>query len=120
MVYLHRIWNHQGGFNSLIVKNKVVKQYENMSNPVKMLDKDFEFLPKEARCNDVSYLTPLSKMPTEPGKSWFTKTPVGRNCLNWMLKEMCKKAEIDGKFTNHSLRTYGSRNKIVCQMYLKN
>ena len=104
--------NHQGGFNSLNVKNKVVKQYENISNPqrchVKMLDKYFEFLPKEAWSNNVFYLTPLSKMPTEPGKPWFTKTPVGRNRLNSMLKEMCKEAQIDGKFTNHSLRAYGA------------
>ena len=51
------------------VKNKVVKQYENISNPqrchVKMLDRYFELLPKEARSNDVC---PLSKTPTEPGK----------------------------------------------------
>lgn len=104
--------NHQGGFNSLNVQNKVVKQYENTANPerchVKLLDKYFEVLPKEAQDNDAFYLTPLSKKPSDTLKPWYSKTPVGRNRLNTMLKEMCREAEISGKFTNHSLRAYGA------------
>ena len=57
---------------------------------------------------DVFYLTPLPKKPAELGKSWYTNTPVGQNHLNPMVKEMCKKAEFDATFTNHSLRTYGA------------
>lgn len=104
--------NHQSGFNSLNVKNKVVKQYENTANPerchVKLLDKYFEVLPKEAQDNDAFYLTSLSKKPSDTLKPWYSKTPVGRNRLNTMLKEMCREAEISGKFTNHSLRAYGA------------
>lgn len=104
--------NHQGGFNSLNVKNKVVKQYENTANPerchVKLLDKYFEVLPREAKDNDAFYLTPLSKKPSDTLKPWYSKSPVGHNRLNTMLKEMCQEAEISGKFTNHSLRAYGT------------
>jgi len=35
-------------------------------------------------------------------------TPVGRNRLNAMLKEMCQEAKLSAKFTNHSLRAYGA------------
>ena len=95
-----------------LIQNKVVKQYENESNPqrchVRILDKYLALLPERAKANDVFYLTPLSKKPAETGKPWYTNTPVGRNRLNAMTKEMCKEAEIDGSFTNHSLRAYGA------------
>ena len=65
--------NHQGGYTSFNVKNKVVKQYENSMNLqrcyVKILDKYFELLPKEAKSNDVFYLSPLPKKPTQSGKA---------------------------------------------------
>ena len=41
-------------------------------------------------------------------KDWYTSTPVGWNHLNSMMKEMCKEAEFDTTFTNHSLRAYGA------------
>ena len=72
------------------------------------MDKYFELLPKEAKFNNVFYLSPLPKKPTQSGKASFNKTPVGRNRLKTMLKEMCKLAEIDGSFTNHSFRAYGA------------
>ena len=98
---------NQGGIKSLNLQNKVVKQYENVTNPqichVKILDKYLDVLS----ANDVFYLTPLPKKPAEPGKPWYTNTPVGRNRLNSMMK-MCKEAEFDTTFTNHSLRAYGA------------
>ena len=65
-------------------------------------------LPEGAKANDVFYLIPLPKKPIEPGKPWYTNTPVGRNRLNSLMKEMCKEAEFDTTFTNHSLRVYGA------------
>ena len=104
--------NRQGGVRSLNLENKVVKQFENEANPqrchVKILDKYLDLIPAEAKDSDVFYLTPLSKKPDELGKPWFTCTPVGRNRLNAMMKEMCKVAEFDTTLTNHSLRAYGA------------
>ena len=44
-------------------------------------------------------------MPEDPTKPWFKAIPVGKNCLNVMLKEMCAET---GIITNHTLRTYGA------------
>ena len=57
---------------------------------------------------DVFYLTPLPKKPIDPSQPWYSTTPVGRNQLNAMLREMCQEAGLSGKFTNHSLRAYGA------------
>ena len=53
-------------------------------------------------------MTPLLNKPKDPSKPWYTTTPVGRNRLNSMLKEMCQVAELFTNFTNHSLRAYGA------------
>lgn len=47
--------------------------------------------------NDVFYLSPPYKKPGEPGKLWYTTTPMGQNGLNFhsMVKEMCKKTEFN-------------------------
>ena len=58
------------------------------------MDKYLSLLPAEAKDQDVFYLTPLCKRPDGPRKSWYTKTPVGRNRLNAMIKEMCQEAGI--------------------------
>ena len=53
-------------------------------------------------------MTPLLKKPKDPSKPWYTTTPVGRNRLNSMLKEMYQEAGLSTNFTNHSLRAYGA------------
>ena len=103
--------NRQGNFSSLNM-HKIVRQHQNTTNPerchVQILDKYLSKIPKEAQSKDVFYLTPLLKKPIHPSKPWYTTTPVGRNRLNVMLKEMCQEAGLSGKFTNHSLRAYGA------------
>ena len=104
--------NRQGGFGSLNLHNKIVRQHQSSSNPdrchVRILDKYLRLLPPEAKDQDNFYLTPLPKKPMDPLKPWYTKTPIGRNRLNVMLKEMCQEAGICGNFSNHSLRAYGA------------
>lgn len=63
-------------------------------------------LPKEAKEKDVFYLTPLPKKPSDVTKPWYTLSPVGKNRLNGMLKEMCAEAGLTKGFSNHSLRVY--------------
>ena len=104
--------NRQGGFASLNMDNKVVRQHENTSGKgachVKILDLYLQKLPSKAWENDVFYLTPLQKKPEDPSKSWFTLTPVGKNRLNTLLKEMCVAAGLSDNYSNHSLRAYGA------------
>ena len=100
----------QGGFNNLIVNNKLVRQFENTSESgvchVIILDKYLEKIPPGAKEIDVFYLTPMHKL-TDSSKPWFTKVPVRKICLNSMMKEMCSQAGLSTEFTNHSLRAYG-------------
>lgn len=35
---------------------------------------------------------------------WFTSTPVGHNKLGNVVSKMCKDADLQGQFSNHSLR----------------
>lgn len=104
--------NRQGNFSSLNLQNKIVRQHQNTTNPerchVQILDKYLSKPPKEAQAKDVFYLTPLLNKPKDPSKPWYSTTPVGRNRLNAMLKEMCQEAGLSAKFTNHSLRAYGA------------
>lgn len=102
--------NNQGGFSSLNLQNKVVKQLESSSRKyhVKILDKYLQVLPADASSKDVFYLNPLKSVPLDPDAPWFSSIPVGKNKLNGLLKEMCMKAGITGNFTNHSLRAYGA------------
>ena len=102
--------NNQGGFSSLNLQNKVVKQHESSSSKchVKILDKYLQVLPPDASSNDVFYLKPLKSVPLDSDAPWFSSVPIGKNKLNGLLKEMCAEAGITGNFTNHSLRAYGA------------
>ena len=73
---------------------------------VKILDKYLAVIPPDAKENDVFYLKPVSKLSADPSSPWFTKSPIGKNRLGEMLKEMCRDAGIVGNYTNHSLRAY--------------
>ena len=80
--------NNQGGFASLNMDNKVVRQYETdlPRCHVKILDKYFSILPEDAASNDVFYLKPLPKPPRDPNAPWFTLTPIGKNKLGDMIR----------------------------------
>ena len=47
-------------------------------------------------------------MPNDEGEPWFTSVPIGKNLLSKMVAEMCSKAGITGRKTNHSLRVSGA------------
>lgn len=71
-----------------------------------LLDLYFSKIPKEALERDVFYLQPVTRV--KPGAPWFTTTPVGKNTLAKMVKEVCAEADIGGNKTNHSLRATGA------------
>ena len=103
----HGSKNRLGNFASVNLDNKIVRQYKNVKNPgkchVRILDKYLSLIPQEAYEKDNFYLTPLPTKP-EDAKPWFTSTPIGRNRLGALMKEMCQEAAIVGKYSNHSLR----------------
>ena len=110
--------NNQGGLASLNQSNKTVRQYASESERchVKILDQYFNSLPPNARDNDVFYLQPLSDVPKTPSAPWYKSTPIGKNTLSKMMKNMCEKAEISGGYTNHSLRAYGATTLFQAQV----
>ena len=91
--YSHREFGSKfGSIHLRILQNKLLQQHENENNPqrchVKILDKYFDVLPQGAKAKNVVNLPPLPKKPTELGKLWYTLTPVGRICLNSMMKDV--------------------------------
>ena len=102
--------NRNGGFYQLEVPNKTVSIYKNDSVGerclVKLLDLYLSKLPKAAFEKGIFYCRSLVKF-TEKGP-WYSQQPRGFNVLNEMVKTMCTEANIEGRFTNHSLRATGA------------
>ena len=63
-------------------------------------------MPKIALEKDILYLRPKKLKPSDPDQPWYENSPVGKNTLRNMVKNMCADIGISGK-TNHSLRATG-------------
>ena len=104
--------NRSGGMAQMRVANKVVPIYATPEAGIRchvnILDTYFSKLPQEAMEKDNFYLQPLTKLPHDPQKPWFSTIPVGRNTLAKMVKDICKEGQISGNKTNHSLRATGA------------
>ena len=105
----HESKNRSGGLGQLHLENKVVRHFEvpeaGDKDYVKIVDLYVSKLPIEAIERDNFYVRPLSV--GEDGKPWFTSVPIGRNKLATMVKAICSAAGVEGKKTNHSLRSFG-------------
>ena len=70
--------NNQGGFASLNLKNKSVRQYQNDEDTeryhVRILESYFKVLPAEAMKNDACYVQPLPQVPLHQCAPWFKAT----------------------------------------------
>ena len=95
-------------YNLRVRKGTSVKILNQEIVVVEILDRYFLKVSPKSLDGDAFYLKPLSKRPEDPKKPWFIAQPVGKNCLNAMVKTMAKQAGIDKKATNHSLRAYGT------------
>lgn len=104
--------NRAGDFNQLNVPNKVVHSYKDSEAGerchVLILNKYISKIPQSAHEQDIFYLRPVLKIPTEDTSPWYTSVPIGKNPLSKMLKCMCEEAGIPGVKTNHSLRAYAA------------
>ncbi len=61
-------------------------------------------LPPKAKEDNLFYVKPLTKVPTDNDSPWYCPVPIGKNILANMVKKMCSEAKIQGSKTNHSLR----------------
>ena len=68
----------------------------------------YERFPLMLKRKTFFYLRPLPSIPTDSSKLWFTSTPVRKNTLNNVLKQMYQKAGTSQQFTNHSLQAFGA------------
>ena len=101
--------NRAGGLKQLKQDNKTVHQYESENLErchVLLLDKYISKLPEEAK-KDLFHLRPKPHKPKDPLALWYMAIPVGRHTLSDMMKRMSTEAQLDQKYTNHSLRAYG-------------
>ena len=97
---------NDGGLNSLKKERKVVWIFptENVTRcPVRLIDKYVSLCPegttKTKKLN--FYLRSLEK--PNPAQ-WYSTQPVGKNTLAKTVKKILKSCNLDGYFTNHSLR----------------
>ena len=67
------------------------------STPTSMIEKNERF-----------YLCPMQQVAGYDGAPWFYRQNIGQHKVQTMVKNMFKAAEIDGKYTNHSLRATGA------------
>ena len=65
-----------------------------------LLDRYFEKLLRYAFEKEIFYLRTKPSPPADPSLPWFDNTPVGKNKLSTMVRDMCVDAKITGK-TNH-------------------
>ena len=93
---------NQGGLQCK-VKPKVVYIYAASNferDPITYFKKYTALLPQGTNCKKF-YLRP--KKVAHPSV-WYCDQAYGVNKVKGVIKEICKKAGLDGKFTNHSLR----------------
>ncbi len=96
--------NPPRGLKGRKFKPKVVVHYSNPENPQRCFVEPFKrynSLCPHDRPSNAFYLSPLTKPKQD---CWFSRAPLGHNTLKNMVKNMCKKAGIQGFRTNHSLR----------------
>ena len=93
---------NQGGLANK-PSNKIVRVYPAMNVkccPVRIFGKYIGLLPTSKSCGKL-YLRPRQKFTPSV---WFCDAPYGKNKVSSNVKDICKLAEIPGKFSNHSLR----------------
>lgn len=97
--------NNRGGLLHRKVDSKIVRAYENKSNPqrcvLRLFKKYVSLRRKGENCPDDFYLRPLVNW---SDTTWYGTQPVGKNKLATIVASMAKEISLEGKITNHSLR----------------
>ena len=97
---------YDGGLNDMRRECKIVWVYPSKDKtrcPVCLVEKYLSLCPPFQKRNNF-YLQSLQR-PTP--KTWYSNQVVGQNSISKVVKQMMKDANIEGFFTNHSLRRTG-------------
>ena len=97
---------HDGGLGDMRRERKVVWVYPSSDEtrcPVRLVGKYLSLCPEGTKRSNF-YLQGLQK-PTP--KRWYSNQVVGQQKISKVVKTMMKEANIEGFFTNHSLRRTG-------------
>lgn len=101
--------NHSGGITDA-AEGKVVPIMQNGSHShVHILDVYLSKVPQHLLNGESKfYLKPLQFTPTGETLPWYWDEPISRKKLQTMVKDICTEAQVEGNFTNHSLRATGA------------
>jgi hypothetical protein len=101
----------QGGLKHRKISKKDVVHHANLQNPsrchVRLFRKYMSKCPKNKR-DDAFYLQVLKKQ--HPDGLWYSRQPLGVHTIQKVVPEICRKAGLQGHFTNHSLRVTAATN----------
>ena len=96
---------NQGGISHRKYQPRTARIYENVENtdrcPVHLFEKYTSLLP-DGKTN-AFYKKEICDRKRSP-KQWYVDKPIGINSLRLVVKSLCSKVGLSGKFTNHSLR----------------
>lgn len=96
---------NSGGIKGRKRQGKVVEMYENAVNPsrcpVRLFKKYASLCPVNRNPDSSFYFTPLKK---PSAKQWYSLIPVGVNTISAATKNLLAQIDVEGFYTNHSLR----------------
>ena len=95
---------NKGGLKHRKITPKVVDVYQTNNRercPVRVLYSYFCKVPVNRKCSAL-YLRPVKNYTPN---HWYYDRPVGVNKLQSVVRDVCKKAGLEGFYTNHSLRS---------------
>ncbi len=96
---------NQGRISHRKYQPQTTRIYENSENsdrcPVRLFEKYTSLLP--AGKTNAFYKKEICDCKRSP-KQWYVDKPIGINSLRPVVKSLCSKVGLSGKFTNHSLR----------------
>ena len=98
--------SHDGGLNDMRRDRKIVWVYPSSDEwrcPVRLVEKYLSLCPPISKRSNF-YLQSLQR---PSPKRWYSNQVVGQNSIGKVVKEMMRAANIEGFFTNHSLRRSG-------------
>ena len=109
----HGSKNRNGGVEDYKMESKcvtiVASEGGGNRDHVFILDTYLSKIPPEMVANNERfYLRPMQHVAGYEGASWYYRQNIGQHKIQTMVKKMFEAAEIDGKYTNHSLRATGA------------
>ena len=98
-----RLTKTRDGIND-VQRDFQTKMFPNLKNPERCPLRLYELYksmrPKTEKCE--AFFLQVNNNPK--AKQWYVDGPVGINELGKQMKQICEEAELQGRFTNHSLR----------------